>query len=139
MTVLQLHGPMAFRVLQWCHPMPASIKEDKLLFSDDHLIWCPKVDSGPRTGMTSTLISSVLLMSTSTTAHDRGGTLMFLFKETEAIAVDWYSAVSAMTSLFCVSWRVFDFVQDMPMQFFIEKSLPRIIGLFRCSHTINVW
>ena len=48
MTVLQLHGPMAFRVLQWCHPMPASIKEDKLLFPDDHLIWCPKVDSGPR-------------------------------------------------------------------------------------------
>ena len=65
-------------------------------------------------------------MSTSTTAHDRGGTLMFLFKETEAMTVDWYSAVSAMTSLFCVSWRVFDFVQDMPMQFFIEKSLPRI-------------
>ena len=49
MTVLQLRGLMAFRVLQWCHPMLASIKEDKLLFPDDHLIWCPKVDSGPRT------------------------------------------------------------------------------------------
>ena len=48
MTVLQLHGPMAFRVLQWCHPMLASIKEDKLLYPDDHLIWCSKVDSGPR-------------------------------------------------------------------------------------------
>ena len=24
MTVLQLRGPMAFRVLQWCHPMLAS-------------------------------------------------------------------------------------------------------------------
>ena len=24
MTVLHLHGPMAFRVLQWCHPMLAS-------------------------------------------------------------------------------------------------------------------
>ena len=24
MTVLQLCGPMAFRVLQWCHPMLAS-------------------------------------------------------------------------------------------------------------------
>ena len=24
MTMLQLHGPMAFRVLQWCHPMLAS-------------------------------------------------------------------------------------------------------------------
>ena len=23
MTVLQLYGPMAFRVLQWCHPMLA--------------------------------------------------------------------------------------------------------------------
>ena len=89
--------------------------------------------------MTSTLISSVLLMSTSTTVHDHGGTLMFLFKDTEAMAGDWYSDVSAMTSLFCVSWHVFDFVQDMPMQFFIEKSLPRIIGLFRCSHTIKVW
>ena len=48
MTVLQLHGPMAFHVLQWCHPMLASIKEDKLLYPDDHLIWCSKVDSGPR-------------------------------------------------------------------------------------------
>ena len=26
MTVLQLRGPMAFRVLQWCHPMLASTK-----------------------------------------------------------------------------------------------------------------
>ena len=48
MTVLQLRGPMAFRVLQWCHPMLASLKEDKLLYPDDHLIWCSKVDSGPR-------------------------------------------------------------------------------------------
>ena len=48
MTMLQLHGPMAFRVLQWCHPMLASIKENKLLYPDDHLIWCSKVDSGPR-------------------------------------------------------------------------------------------
>ena len=48
MTVLQLHGPMAFRVLQWCHPMLASIKEDKPLYPDDHLIRCSKVDSGPR-------------------------------------------------------------------------------------------
>ena len=72
-------------------------------------------------GMISTLISSVLLISTSTTAQDRGGTLMFLFNDTDAIAVDWYSDVSAMTSLFCVSWRVFDFVQDMPMQFCIDE------------------
>ena len=25
-------------------------KEDKLLHPDDHLIWCSKVDSGPRSG-----------------------------------------------------------------------------------------
>ena len=49
MTVLELRGPMVFCVLQWCYPMPASIKEDKLLYPDDHLIWCSKVDSGPRT------------------------------------------------------------------------------------------
>ena len=26
MTVLQLHGPMGFRVLQWCHPMLVQAK-----------------------------------------------------------------------------------------------------------------
>ena len=78
-------------------------------------------------------------MSTSTTAQDRGGTLMFLFKDTEALDGDWYSVVSAMTSLFYISWRVFDFVQEMPMQFCIEKSLPKMMGLFKCSHTMNVW
>ena len=41
MTVLQLRGPMGFRVLQWCHPM-----WDKLLYPDHHLIWC--VESGFR-------------------------------------------------------------------------------------------
>ena len=89
--------------------------------------------------MTSTLISSVLLMSTSTTAHDRGGTLMFLFRDTEALDGDWYSVVSAMTSLFGVSWHVFHFVQEMPMQFCIEISLPKMKGLFKCSHTMKVW
>ena len=49
MMVLQLRGPMAFCVLQWCHPVLASDKEDKLLYPDDHLIWCSKVDSGPCT------------------------------------------------------------------------------------------
>ena len=38
MTVLQLCGPMAFRVLQWCHPMLVHHKEDKLLYPDHHLI-----------------------------------------------------------------------------------------------------
>ena len=48
MTVLQLCGPMAFGVLQWGLPMPAQHNEDKLLYPDDHLIWCSKVDSGLR-------------------------------------------------------------------------------------------
>ena len=29
-------------------PNASSHKEDKLLYPDDPLIWCPKVDSGPR-------------------------------------------------------------------------------------------
>ena len=54
-------------------------------------------------GMTSTLIFSEGLMSTSTTAQDHGGTLMFFFSDTDALDGVWYSAVSAMTSLFCVN------------------------------------
>ena len=38
-----------FRVLQWCHPMPACIGDNRLWHPDDYLTWCPKVDSGPRT------------------------------------------------------------------------------------------
>ena len=49
MTVPQLCGPMAFHVLQWCRPMLAYHNEDKLLYPDDHLIWCSKVHSGPHT------------------------------------------------------------------------------------------
>ena len=56
-------------------------------------------------GMTSTLIFSVVLMSTSTTVQDRGGTLMFFYSDTDALDGVWYSAVSAMTLLFCVNWR----------------------------------
>ena len=56
-------------------------------------------------------------MSTSTTAQDLGGTLMFFFSDTNDLDGIWYSAVSAMTSLLCVNWRVFDFVHDIPMQF----------------------
>ena len=78
-------------------------------------------------------------MSTSTTAQDLGGILMFFFRDTDALDGVWYSAVSAMTSLFCVNWRVFAFVQEIPIQFCIEKSLPRIMGLFKCSQTMNVW
>ena len=37
-----------FRALQWCHPMLACIEDNKLWHPDDHLIWCSKVDSGPR-------------------------------------------------------------------------------------------
>ena len=90
-------------------------------------------------GVTFTLIFTVVLMSTSTTAQDRGGTLMFLFSDTDALDGVWYSAVSAMTSLFCVNRWVFVFVHEIPIQFWIEKSLPRIMGLFKCSHTMNVW
>ena len=90
-------------------------------------------------GMASTLISLVVLMSTSTTAQDCGGTFMFLFSDTDDLDGVWYSAVSAITSLFYVNWRVFVLVNDIPMQFWIKKSLPRIISLFKCLHTINVW
>ena len=51
-------------------------------------------------GMISTLVSSVVLMSTSTTAQDLGGTLMFLFSDTDDLEGVWYSVVSAMTLLF---------------------------------------
>ena len=68
-------------------------------------------------GMTSTLISSVVLMSTSTTVQDHGGTFMFFFSDTDDLDGVWYSVVSAIASLFCVNWQVFDFVHDIPMQF----------------------
>ena len=90
-------------------------------------------------GVTSTLIFSVVLMSTSTTVQDRGGTLMFFFNDTDALDGVWYSAVSAVTLLFCVNMREFVFVYEIPMKVWIVKSLPRIMGLFRCSHTMNVW
>ena len=67
--------------------------------------------------MTSTLIFSVVLMSTSTTAQDHGGILMFFFSDMDALDGVWYSAVSAMTSLFYVNWQVFVFVHEIPMQF----------------------
>ena len=67
--------------------------------------------------MTSTLIFSVVLMSTSTTVQDHGGILMFFFSDMDALDGVWYSAVSAMTSLFCVKWWVFVFVHEIPMQF----------------------
>ena len=56
-------------------------------------------------------------MSMSTTVHDRGGIFMFFFSDADDLDGVWYSAVSAITSLFCVSWRVLDFVHDIPMQF----------------------
>ena len=56
-------------------------------------------------------------MSTSTTVQDRGGTLMFFFSDTDALDGVWYSAVSAMTSLFCVNWRVFVLVHEIPIKF----------------------
>ena len=51
-------GPHDCAPVTWAYgiPCPAMVspnaglcKEDKLLYQDDHLIWCSKVDSGPRT------------------------------------------------------------------------------------------
>ena len=53
-------------------------------------------------GVISTLISSVVLISTSTTGHKRGGIFAFFFSKTVNLDTGWYSLVSAMTSLFCV-------------------------------------
>ena len=64
---------------------------------------------------------------------------MFFFSDVDALEGVSNSAVSAMALLFCVNWRVFVFVNEIPIQFWIEKSLPKIMGLFRCSHTMNVW
>ena len=54
-------------------------------------------------GITLTLTSFVLLMSTSTTVQEQGGIFMFLFSDTVALDAGWYSSVSAITSLFCVN------------------------------------
>ena len=80
-----------------------------------HMLGCALNQSW--SGMTSTLMFSVVLMLTSTTAQDCGGTLIFFFRETEDLDGVWYSVVSAMTLLFCVSWWVFDFVHEIPVQF----------------------
>ena len=68
-------------------------------------------------GMMSTLISSVVLMSMSTIVQDHSGTFIFFFSDTDDLDGVWYSAVSAITSLFRVNWQVFDFVHDIVMQF----------------------
>ena len=64
-------------------------------------------------GMISTLTSSVLLMSTSTTAQEHGGIFAFFLSDTVALDAGWYSSVSAITSLFHVNWHVFAFVQEI--------------------------
>ena len=48
MTVLQLHGPMRLRVLQWCHPMLACAKRTSYCTWIIKLYGARKVDSGPR-------------------------------------------------------------------------------------------
>ena len=80
-------------------------------------------------GITSTLISCVVLMLTSTTAQDRGGTFMFFFSDTDDLDGVWYSAVSAMTSLFCVNWRVLDFAMIFLCNF-ESKSLCQELWVF---------
>ena len=47
MTVLQFRGPMAFRVLQWCHPMLASSSRTSCC-TQMITLYGTKVDSGPR-------------------------------------------------------------------------------------------
>ena len=47
-------------------------------------------------GINSTLSFSSVLMSTSTTAQDLGGTLILFLSETEAQGVGWISFVSAI-------------------------------------------
>ena len=47
MTVHQLHGPMGFRVLQWCHPMLARTKRASCCTRMITLLGMRKVDSGP--------------------------------------------------------------------------------------------
>ena len=47
-TVLQLHGPMGLRVLQWCHPMLACAKRTSYCTRIITLYGVRKVDSGPR-------------------------------------------------------------------------------------------
>ena len=49
MTVLQLHGPMGFHVLQWCHPMLACVKRTSYCTRIITLYGARKVDSGPHT------------------------------------------------------------------------------------------
>ena len=73
-------------------------------------------------GMISTLISSVVLISSSTTVQECGGIFTFFSKDTDDLDGDWDSVVSAMTLLFCVDWQVFALVHDIPMQFWIEVS-----------------
>ena len=65
-----------FRVLHWCHPMPACIGGNKLWHLDDHLIWCPKVDSGPHMVGTLSFVQkgqtsgcSLIVASTASTAY----------------------------------------------------------------------
>ena len=48
MTVLQLHGPMEFCVLQRCHPMLAWAKRTSYCARIITLYGAWKVDSGPR-------------------------------------------------------------------------------------------
>ena len=46
-TVLQLCGPMGFRVLKWCHPMLACAKRTSYCTQFITLYGTRKVDSGP--------------------------------------------------------------------------------------------
>ena len=91
-------------------------------------------------GMTSTLISS---SGVDVYIYYCTGSWWYSLHSFSVTLMIWMvfgtPVVSAITSLFCVNWWVFVLVHDIPMQFWIEKSLPKIMGLFKCSHTMNVW
>ena len=68
MTASVIWAVGEFRVLHWCRPMPACIGDNKLWHPDGHLIWCPKVDSGPRSEAV-TLNQVIEILQTEESAH----------------------------------------------------------------------
>ena len=86
--------------------------------------------------MICTLSLLLVLISTSTTAQLLGGSLVFLFRDTDAF---WcFSLVSATFSPSMVNTKELCFVQCTPAACFCVKSTPRIKFLFKFWHTRNV-
>ena len=81
---------------------------------------------------------SSVLMLTSTTAQLLGGNLVVFFRYTAAFVLGLSSFVSAIFLKPLCNILVFSGVQYIPMQYLLAKSLPKITGLFKFSHTKNV-